>query len=372
LFRASSAAFFSLALLMAGRPADVIGAARAGSAGAAGSVGASPVVVGLLLPPEEPEALSIRQGARAAVEEANEAAAGGGVRIVERGKKGAWGSDASEAALLVMDDGAQALLAPTGGAATHLVLQVSGRTALPVASLCPDASVTRASIPWMVRVAPSTLDEAKTIFGGVPASIWLAFVPEGRAGREASSDLTAAAAAAPAGKRSIGKVVATGDGVIPDGKLRSTLASARPEAVLLWLPPAAAGRMARSLRAAGFKGPIAGPSSLGSRFFAAEAGPSAEGILVPVVDPDAAASAFGARYRRLFGTDPDQAAALAHDAALLLIRALRRADSQGSERSLTAGEPFRGATGLLAFDRHGNRLVQLRLSRYRSGRLASL
>ena len=358
--RAATALLASLALLAAG--------------GAAGARGGAPVVVGLLLPPDEPEAVSIRQGVRAAVEEANEAA-GGAVRIAERGKKGAWGSDASEAALLVMDDGAQALIAPTGGAATHLVLQVSGRTALPVASLCPDTSVTKASIPWMVRVAPSTVDEAKTIFGGVAASTWLAFVPGGRAGREASSDLSAAARATRPGGRSIAKVVETGDGNVSDAALRAALSSSAPEAILVWLPPVEAGRMTRSLRAAGFRGPIAGPSALGSDLFAAEAGPSADGVLVPIVAPDTAAAAgaaFGARYRRLFGADPDQAAALAHDAALLLIRAVRRADPPGSELSPAAGEPLRGATGPLSFDRNGNRVVELRLSSYRGGRLVRL
>jgi ABC-type branched-subunit amino acid transport system substrate-binding protein len=327
--------------------------------------------VGLLLPPDEPEEVSIRRGALAAVEEANEAG-GSRVRIVERGKRGVWGSDASEAALLVMDDGAQALLAPTGGAATHLVLQVSGRTALPVASLCPDSSVTRTSIPWMARVAPSTLDEAKAVFEGVAASSWLAFVPEGRAGREATSDLTAAAAASRPGRRSISKAVETGEGIIADAALRSALSSAAPEAILLWLPPAAAGRLARSLRTAGYRGPIAGPASLGSGLFAAEAGPSADGVLVPTVDPDAGSAVFQSRYRRLFGTDPDQTAALAHDAALLLVRALRKGGDPGSGPSLGTEMPLRGATGLISFDRHGNRLVQLRLARYRGGRLARL
>ena len=331
----------------------------------------APVVVGLLLPPDEPEALSIRQGVRAALEEANEAD-GPRVRLAERGKKGAWGSDASEAALLVMDDGAQALLAPTGGAATHLVLQVSGRTALPVASLCPDSSVTRASIPWMVRVAPSTLDEAAAIFGGVPSSRWLAFVPGGRAGREVSSDLSAAASGERTGKRSIARSIETEDGTIADATLRAALSSTRPEAVFLWLPPAAAGRLARSLRGAGFRGPIAGPSRLASSAFVGEAGPAAEGVLVPGVAAGEAGATFETRYRRLYGTAPDAAAALAHDAALLLIRSLRRGDKPDSGGSIVSGEPLRGATGLLSFDRHGNRLVPLRLSHYRSGRLASL
>ena len=168
------------------------------------------------------------------------------------------------------------------------------------------------------------------------------------------------------------QAVAGEDGAISDAAVRKALSSAGPEAVLLWLPPAAAGRLARSLRTAGFKGPIAGPSRLASGAFAAEAGPFADGVVVPGIDPEAGSGSFGSRYRRLFGTDPDPAAALAHDAVLLLVRAVRRSESSVSTASFVTGEPLRGATGLLVFDRHGDRLVQLPLWRYRSGHLARL
>jgi ABC-type branched-subunit amino acid transport system substrate-binding protein len=326
------------------------------------------LVVGLLLPPDEPEAVGIRQGTLAAAEEANEGP-GPRVRVAVRGKLGAWGSDASEAALLVMDDGAGALIAPPSGSASHLVLQVSGRTAVPVVSLCSDTSVTRASIPWMVRVAPSTLDEARALFEGAVASRWLVFVPAGRAGREASRDLSAAAAAA-AGKRSIEKSVET-DGSVTGADLRDLVSSLRPEAVLVWLDPVPAGRLARSLRKAGFAGLLAGPTRLASPAFAAEAGSSAEGFLVPVVatEGDEVRAAFESRYRRLFGIAPGPAAALAHDAAKLLFGALKRDGAEGARRAFPPAEHIRGATGLLAFDRNGNRLVTLQVRRYRGGYL---
>ncbi len=328
----------------------------------------APLVVGLLLPPDEPEAVGIRQGALAAAEEANEGP-GPRVRVAVRGKTGAWGSDASEAALLVMDDGAAALIAPPSGAASHLVLQVSGKTAVPVASLCPDASVTRASIPWMIRVAPSTRDEARALFEGTAAFRWLVFVPPGRAGREAAHDLVSSSAAA-TGKRSIVRTVET-DGRIAGAALADVVSSVRPDAVLVWLEALPAGRLVRSLRAAGFTGILAGPMRLAAPAFAAEAGPSAEGLLVPAVAPGggAAAAAFTSRYRRLFGTDPGPAAAIAHDAAKLLFDALKKEGAEGARRAFPPAESVPGATGVLAFDRNGNRLVSIQVLRYRDGRL---
>lgn len=326
-----------------------------------------PLVVGLLLPPDEPEAAGIRQGTLAAADEANEGP-GRRVTVAVRGKTGAWGSDASEAALLVMDDGAGALIAPPSGAASHLVLQVSGRTAVPVASLCPDASVTRTSIPWMVRVVPSTRDEARTLFAGTPsASRWLVFVPPGRAGREAARDLSSSAAE---GRRSIVRTVET-DGVFPDAKLREIVEGARPDAILVWLDALPAGRLARSLRAAGFAGTLAGPTRLASPAFLTGAGSAADGLLVPVATAGdgAAAAAFASRYRRLFGTEPGPAAANAHDAAKLLIDALRKHGLEGARRAFPPAEGASGATGALAFDRHGNRIVSLQILCYRDGRL---
>ncbi len=338
-----------------------------GAPPARGAEGA-PLVVGLLLPPDEPEAAGIRQGTLAAAEEANEGP-GPRVKVAVRGKRGAWGSDASEAALLVMDDGAGALIAPPSGAASHLVLQVSGKTAVPVASLCPDTSVTRASIPWMVRVAPSTLDEARALFERAAASRWLVFVPAGRAGREASRDLSAAATAA-AGTRSIERFVET-DGLVTGAVLSDLVSSVHPDAVLVWLDAVPAGRLVRSLRAAGFHGLLAGPMRLASPAFAAEAGPAADGLFVPVVAPEGngVSAAFESRYRRLFGAAPGPAATIAHDAAKLLFDALKKKGAEGARRAFPPAEHIRGATGLLAFDRNGNRLIALQVRRYRDGRL---
>ena len=320
------------------------------------------LVVGLLLPPDEPDAVGIRQGTLAAAEEANEGP-GPRVKLAVRGRTGAWGSDASEAALLVMDDGAGALIAPPSGAASHLVLQVSGRTAVPVATLCPDASVTRASIPWMVRVAPSTLDEARALFEGSAASRWLAFVPAGRAGREASRDLSAAGAGA-SGKRSIERFVET-DGRVAGAALRNLVSEVHPDAILVWLDPVPAGRLVRSLRTAGFAGALAGPMRLASPAFTAEAGSDAEGLFVPVVATggDTVKAAFESRYRRLFGSAPGPAAAIAHDAAKLLFDALKGRRGGSPPRHSRRRSTSRGRRESLSFDRNGNRLVALQVRR---------
>ena len=149
------------------------------------------LVIGLLVPPEEPGAASLRDGATLGVELANQSP-GPQVRLVIRGRTGQWGADGVEAARMVTDDGALGLIAPPDGAATHLVLQVSGRTAVPVITLSADSSVSQTGVPWMARIVPRTIEEAKMLFTGIHASHWTAVIPDGRAGREAARDLNAA------------------------------------------------------------------------------------------------------------------------------------------------------------------------------------
>lgn len=324
------------------------------------------VVLGLLLPPDEPRAASIRRGAETAVAEAN-AKPGPTISLAVRGKRGPWGSDASEAALLVMDDGAQALIAPPDGAAAHLVLQVSGRTAVPVAMLCTDTSVTTASLPWAVRVAPSSLDEAQAIFRGTRAIRWLAVVPAGRAGREAAADLRKGAATE---RRTIAKVIESRADAPSPSNLREALSHVRPDGVLLWLDAAPAARLARALREAGFAGTVAGPMKLDPATLFALSGTAAEGVVTPTWPAPSGAerAGFEVAYRRLFGEEPDSTATLAHDAALFLIDRVRRSGGDETRRASSPSEPLRGASGPLHFDSFGNRIVPLSLVRGGGGR----
>lgn len=210
---------------------------------------AAALVIGLLLPPSEPEAAAIRRGALAAVAEAN-ASGGPAVVLKIRGRRGPWGSDAAEAARLVEEDGASILLAPPDGAATHLVLQVSGRTGVPVVTLCADSSVTKTAVPWVARAVPSTRDQARGAFARTDGTRWLAVVPAARAGREAALDLAAAA-----GDRISLETVVDGSWARPDD-LRKKLSTARPAAVLVWLAAAREAGVVADLRAAGHTGTV--------------------------------------------------------------------------------------------------------------------
>ena len=351
-----------------------------------------PVLIGLLLPPDETEAAGLRRGVQLGVDRANQSP-GAKVSLLVRGRVGQWGTDGEEAGRMVLNDGARGLIAPPGGAPSHLALQVAGRTATPVVSLCPDSSVVGTGIPWMVRIVPNTGDEARLLFAtfktnrvvpcpprvgrpGVYAANpagrafrWGALVPNERAGREATSDLRQAAAATSC---PLENPVEVSPKLQHLSEITKHVLAPQPDGILLWLEATLAGRLAKSLRAAGFKGQFAGPSRLQTADFTTNAGHAAQGFVLPSSVLDTAsqsvAARFAADYAQQFGTEPDPTARAAYDAAVLLTDLLRNSGDHSARRAFPITSEQPGASGNLKFDRNGNRLLSLELLQFRDGR----
>jgi branched-chain amino acid transport system substrate-binding protein len=337
----------------------------------------STLAVGLLVPAEPGEALSLRQGATLGIEHANQAP-GLKAHLVVRGRPGQWGTEGDEAATLALDDEVAGIITPSAGTAAHQVLQVAGRTRLPVVSLCPDSSITGAGVPWAVRIVPRNDEEARALFTGASTVRraplrWAALVPPDRAGREAAHDLKAAAlaAASPMGEP-IQLPASTHDFKV---QVEQVLA-ARPDAVLLWTEPGAAGDLAHALRQAGFAGWLAGPGRLSSESFLRRAGTAAEGCILPTLAlsprDGASESEFDHEYRSRFSERPDSLAIMAHDAVLLIVRILRNSDPDLSYRKFPLQETISGASGPIRFDKSGNRVVSLTLLVCEGGRFKPL
>jgi ABC-type branched-subunit amino acid transport system substrate-binding protein len=330
------------------------------------SAGNTNLVIGLLVPPEEPAAASLRNGATLGMELANQSP-GPQVRLVIRGRTGQWGADGVEAARMATDDGALGLIAPPDGAATHLVLQVSGRTAVPVITLSADSSVSQTGVPWMARIVPRTGEEAKMLFAGIHASHWTAVIPDGRAGREAARDLNAATNS----NCSIEKIIEVNRSFTNAARLGKQILKNHPDAILLWLDPATAGALAKALRAAGFAGTLAGPGRLRSADFATTAGDAMDGFMVsgPILEKDAAIAFkhFTNSFRGRFGHEPDATAAAAYDATTLLIHILRLPGGHPAHEAFPIHFSLAGATGILSFDSEGNRKVNLQLFKAQGG-----
>jgi len=333
----------------------------------AGAIESGGLKIGLLLPPEEPQGTSVREGALLAQEQANRPS-NGAVQLIVRGRVGQWGADAVEAARMVTDEGVAGLITPPDGAASHLVLQVSGRTAVPVVSLCADTSVSRTGVPWMVRVVPRTTEEATVLFRDVPAAVsgntngWLTFVPDGRAGREIARDLRTAASACHC---RLEQTIEIGSALTNADELVVQALSNRPNVVLVWLAPIPCAKLAKVLRAAGYKGVLTGPGWLRSADFIRVAGDAGEGIHIPGIVQTKASQerwrSFQSAYQQRWGHEPDWMAGMSYDAAVALIQIVREDDFQSPSHRLRAGFSWPGVTGDLTFDSDGNRQVSLEM-----------
>jgi ABC-type branched-subunit amino acid transport system substrate-binding protein len=349
------------------------GLAIALCAPAVGADHSVPIRIGLLLPPEEAEATSLRQGAELAVAWANRSAAVP-VELVVRGRPGQWGDDGVEAGRLVLDDFVIGLVAPPGGMPTHLALQVAGRTATPVVSLCPDHSVTGAGVPWSVRIVPSTIDEASTVFAHFSATHprWAALVPEERTGREITRDLTEAASTT---RCHLEPVTVVGECLADPSILASRLPKPWPDGFLIWLDTKPAALVIRHLRDAGYRGILAGPGRLFSAEFQELAGSALDDFIVarpkPVPAFNSLATRFETDYRKIYDLAPDPTSAMACDAVSLLLRLHAQSDSGAIHRQFPIRETSMGVTGTLEFDRQGNRLLPLELSQFQSGQWRS-
>ena len=155
------------------------------------------------------------------------------------------------------------------------------------------------------------------------------------------------------------------------GKLTAELQRDKPDAVLVWLPPAEAASVVVELRRNGFKGPLAGPGLLQCATFLDAAGTAAESFFVPAIvrshESRESWNRFAAAYTREWGQAPDVMAALSYDAVLLLADLLQNPGFQAPPHALPPGFCWPGVTGDVSFDSEGNRKVQLELLQVSGG-----
>jgi branched-chain amino acid transport system substrate-binding protein len=332
----------------------------------AGGAGVPQITLGLVAPPSEPDATSLLRGAQLAVADANETGKAP-VGLEVRSQNGQWGTVGNDAVILVSERHVDAIIAPSDGGASHLILQVSGRTRVPVASLCSDSSVTDAGVPWVVRVVPRTDQEAEALFAAARRADrspldWWAVVPMGHPGRAVRRDLKTAAhvTATP-----LERIVEDGEPKADLATLVQSIVAAAPDGVLIWLPPSEAGTLAAALRAADYGGRLAGPAPLDSPAFVAAAGSAATGFLVTSFRTDAdlrvRAETFEKQFQRKYDAKPDFSAAAAYDAARVLIETLRRAEKDAGDRQFPLALATAGVTGVLHFDNSGNRTDPLQV-----------
>ncbi len=152
----------------------------------------------------------------------------------------------------------------------------------------------------------------------------------------------------------------------------------RAQAVFLAAYPAEGALFLRQARAAALDLPLAGGGALYTEDTTTWAGDAANGLYVPAgflpEAPLPVVRGFVTAYRKRYGRAPGQVAAQAYDAVRVLAFALRRAgtDRERVRDAVAALRRFPAVTGDLAFDRWGDPLRAVVVTRISGGRFVAV
>jgi branched-chain amino acid transport system substrate-binding protein len=329
------------------------------------------------------------RAANLAIEEANAEGGYNGrpFRLVAAWSPDPWTSGASHLARLTYRDGVWAIVAGFDGPSAHLAAQVAAKARIPV--VCPlqsDRTAHAANVPWIVSLAADDRRQAEALVPWLAAAVaaqgdggsYATLSTDARDARIFLAELAreASRVSPPLPSPRVQAVVpaAGGTNAADDAAVRSILGEGgpTPAAVVLGAGDAAsATRLVQALRRGGFAGDIAGPSCLGLRRFASEAGSDAEGVVFPLAfEPSGGDDGFVRRFRDAAGHDPDASATLTHDAVRLVIDSIRHAGLNRARigEALRQGSAGGLASGPATFDGFGLRRGRAQMGTIRDGR----
>ena len=353
-------------LLLALAATAVLGGCESGSADAATASDGAEYAIGVALNPQRPGMHTIYNGVELAVEQLNRERAGKGLRITMRKTPGDV-TGAVQIATLLRDDPTVVGVVghPESGstldaAAVYEDSEGDGRRAVVAISPTATSPALSGRSKWVFRVCPTDIAASAAAarfaldsLGTRRASIIYRNDPYGKDWTRAFADAY----------RAGGGTVLQRDpyltGITEWEAYAAYIARLSPEIILFPGSSEDAELAIRALRAAGVRVPILGGDAIAplemkaaefagvryTAFFQAEA-----------VSSDVA-RAFVQSYRRKYGEEPDQRAALAYDAAMIIGRAtLANGGDRAGIRDHVAkiGSSSRtlhhGATGRIAFD----------------------
>jgi branched-chain amino acid transport system substrate-binding protein len=339
--------------------------------------------LGLLAPlhgPRKAEGDAIVAAARLALEDATRNPLPGGVRLElaigdESGPS--WGHTSDELLRLVLDQQAVAVITSADGSTAHLSEQVGNRMGVPILTLSTDQTTTQIDIPWIFRMGPSDVEQARVIAGEIYRARNLHRVllvaesdHDGRVGGKDFQEAVRQMAVPSVNSLQV-------DPLRPDAvSLLGAIKKESPEAIVFWTRPEIASQLIKRIREDGIQIPIflsqeTAQAGYGLQFALPEAvkGEVEQGGGVWTVasagDASPLEASFAHRYERLTGSRPSPIVAEAYDAVRLVVKALRAAGpNRARMRDRIAGvrnDP--GASGMITFDQEGNNRTQVRLVR---------
>jgi ABC-type branched-subunit amino acid transport system substrate-binding protein len=307
---------------------------------------------------EERMGIKMLQGARLAIEEANQR--GGYIRrgipfeLVVRNDNGLWGSSGNEVIDLAYKEGVWAILGSIDGANTHIMIRVGLKIELVMMTSGDlDPTYIETNIPWAFRCIGDDRQMGYLLVDYMYRKLGLKRVAilrsSNRYGRFGIREIVD-------GSRRLGRPIVA-EMAYPVGCTDFSLQlerirAARADAVVHWGNAEDGARALNQMREMGMDVPFFACDRCISEEFVKIAGPNAEGVICtspwnPKRD-DPIWLAFKERFRARYNEDPETYAAHAYDGMNMLIWAIQVAGlNRAKIRDVLAyrPEPFVGVTG---------------------------
>lgn len=330
---------------------------------------------------EERMGIKMLQGAKLAIEEANER--GGYLRrgipfeLVVRNDNGLWGSTGNEVIDLAYKEEVWAILGSIDGANTHIAIRVGLKIELPMMTSGDlDPTYIETNIPWVFRCISDDRQQAYLLVDYMYRKLGLRRVAilrsSNRYGRFGVREIVD-------GSRRLGRPIVV-EMAYPVGCQDFSIqleriAQAKADAVVHWGNAEDGARALNQMRAMGMTQPFFACDRCLSPEFVEIAGPNAEGVICTSPwNPDRndpILLAFKERFRKRFNEEPETYAAHAYDGMNMLLWAIQVAGlNRAKIRDVLAyrPEPFVGVTGEIPLSAVNDDAGEVYLAKFVGGR----
>jgi len=270
---------------------------------------------------------------------------------------GPWDGTGAAIARMLDGDPLVALIGATDGATAHVAGQIATRRRIPLVTLSPEDSLTRAFDPWIFRAVPGDEEQARALLrrfaprDSEPARA-IVVVPQGRSGRERLASLRRACADTGV---EIAAVLQTEDGDLSSAELPAA------DLMLLWLDAVPARTFLNRMQGDRTPARLLGSTRMDDPRFYGQLPAWVEGRLaIPMLR----ATGETARDAESLVT------AVTHDTVRAIARACANGADAAGVREILASTGVPGQRALaFGFDDHGNRKGQLPIGTVSQGKL---
>lgn len=319
--------------------------------------------------------ISVRNGVRIAVEEANETGEIPGVRLdlISEDSEGDWSKAANAFSKLIEQDGVSVIIGAVLSSETAAGGPIAMDAGVPAISPTSTATGLTEGNPYLFRnclsdevQAAQLAEYAVTELGLSRFAILYTNNDYGVALKNAFEETA----------RALAEVVAVEAFMDGDENFKPQLTSIQqknPDALFVAGYYTEAAKIAQQAAEQGLEVQLLGADGFYSPVLVEIGQQAVEGAIFTAGffagDPDPVVQGFVTRYKELFGEEPDMFAAQAYDAARIVIEAIKRkgTEPQQIRDGIAETKDFPGITGLTSIDEEGDTLKEVLILQVKEG-----